>query len=213
MISNKICKFEFPKSMTMQEFWLYFEIGLRHVLDINAYDHVLFLIGMTIPYTFNDWKKWLTLVSLFTLGHSIALILSVFGIIYIREHLVEFLIPITILIVAIFNLFTAGKSSKSESITLIAIVTLLFGIIHGLGFSNYFKTILPGSNTEKLLPLGEFALGIECAQIIVVLVVLILSFIVQSVFRFSKRDWTLVMSSFIIGVVIPLIIQSPIWHR
>jgi hypothetical protein len=213
VVINKICKFGIPKSITMQEFWLYFEIGLRHVLDIKAYDHVLFLIGMTIPYTFNDWKKWLTLVSLFTLGHSIALILSVFGIVYIRENLVEFLIPITILIVALFNLFTAGKSSKSESITLIAIVTLLFGIIHGLGFSNYFKTILPGNSTSKLLPLGEFALGIECAQIIVVLIVLILSFIVQSVFRFSKRDWTLVMSSFIIGVVIPLIIQSPIWHR
>ncbi|AMA50225.1 MULTISPECIES: HupE/UreJ family protein [Flavobacterium] len=197
----------------MQEFWLYFEIGLKHVLNINAYDHILFLIGMTIPYSFNDWKKWLTLVSLFTLGHSISLILSVFGIIYIKENLVEFLIPITILIVALFNLFTAGKSSKKESITLIAIVTLLFGIIHGLGFSNYFKTLLPGSKSDKVLPLAEFALGIESAQIIVVFVVLIISFIIQSVFRFSKRDWTLVMSSFIIGVVTPLIIQSPIWHR
>jgi len=197
----------------MQDFWLYFEIGLRHVLDINAYDHVLFLIGITIPYTFNDWKKWLLLVSLFTLGHTISLILSVYGIIYIKENLVEFLIPITILIVALFNLFTAGKSSKGESITLVAIVTLLFVIIHGLGFSNYFKTILPGNASDKLLPLGEFALGIECAQLIVVLVALILSFIVQTVFRFSKRDWTLVMSAFIIGVVTPLIIQSPIWHR
>ncbi|AEW86863.1 hypothetical protein FCOL_10280 [Flavobacterium columnare ATCC 49512] len=197
----------------MQEFWLYFEIGLKHVLNINAYDHILFLIGMTIPYSFNDWKKWLTLVSLFTLGHSISLILSVFGIIYIKENLVEFLIPITILIIALFNLFTAGKSSKGESITLIAIVTLLFGIIHGLGFSNYFKTLLPGNKSDKILPLAEFALGIESAQIIVVLIVLIISFIIQSVFRFSKRDWTLVMSSFIIGVVTPLIIQSPIWHR
>ncbi|RVU91261.1 HupE/UreJ family protein [Flavobacterium columnare] len=197
----------------MQEFWLYFEIGLKHVLNIKAYDHILFLIGMTIPYSFNDWKKWLTLVSLFTLGHSISLILSVFGIIYIKENLVEFLIPITILIVALFNLFTAGKSSKKESITLVAIVTLLFGIIHGLGFSNYFKTLLPGSKSDKILPLAEFALGIESAQIIVVFVVLIISFIIQSVFRFSKRDWTLVMSSFIIGVVTPLIIQSPIWHR
>ncbi|OWP79244.1 HupE/UreJ family protein [Flavobacterium oreochromis] len=197
----------------MQEFWLYFEIGLKHVLNINAYDHILFLIGMSIPYSFNDWKKWLTLVSLFTLGHSISLILSVFGIIYIKENLVEFLIPITILIVALFNLFTAGKSSKKESITLIAIVTLLFGIIHGLGFSNYFKTLLPGNKSDKILPLAEFALGIESAQIIVVFIVLIISFIIQSVFRFSKRDWTLVMSSFIIGVVTPLIIQSPIWHR
>ncbi|MCL9804864.1 HupE/UreJ family protein [Flavobacterium amniphilum] len=197
----------------MQEFWLYFQMGLRHVLDINAYDHVLFLIGLTVPYSFNEWKKLFILVSLFTIGHTTALILSVYNIMYIRENLVEFVIPITILIVALYNLFTAGKNNKAESISLIAIVTLFFGIIHGLGFSNYFKTILPGSSSDKLLPLGEFALGIEAAQIIVVFIVLILSYIVQTVFRFSKRDWTLVMSAFIIGVVIPMIIHSPIWNR
>ena len=197
----------------MQEFWLYFEMGLRHVLDINAYDHVLFLIGLTVPYSFNEWKKLFILVSLFTIGHTTALILSVFNIVYIRENLVEFVIPITILIVALYNLFTAGKNNKTESISLIAIVTLFFGIIHGLGFSNYFKTILPGSATDKLLPLSEFALGIEAAQIIVVFVVLILSYLVQTIFRFSKRDWTLVMSAFIVGVVVPMIIHSPIWNR
>jgi len=110
-------------------------------------------------------------------------------------------------------LFTAGKSNKNESISLIAFVTLFFGIVHGLGFSNYFKTILPGNATDKLLPLSEFALGIEAAQIIVIFVVLIISYLVQTVFRFSKRDWTLVMSAFIIGVIIPLLIQSPIWNR
>lgn len=197
----------------MSEFWLYFNIGLKHVLDINAYDHVLFLIALTVPYAFKDWRRLLLLVSLFTLGHTLALILSVFEIVYIKVNLVEFIIPITILIVALFNLFTAGKNNKNESISLIAIVTLFFGIIHGLGFSNYFKSILPGNATDKLLPLSEFALGIEAAQIIVVFVILILSYIVQTVFRFSKRDWTLVMSSFIIGVIVPMIIQSPIWNR
>lgn len=197
----------------MQEFWLYFEMGLRHVLDIHAYDHVLFLIGLTVPYTFNDWKRLFVLVSLFTVGHSLALLLSVLNVIVIKENIVEFAIPITIFIVALYNLFTAGKSSKTESISLVAIVTLFFGIIHGLGFANHFKSILPGTTGDKLLPLGEFALGIEAAQIIVVFVVLILSYIVQTVFRFSKRDWTLVMSAFVLGVVTPLIIQSPIWHR
>lgn len=202
-----------PNHIIMSEFWIYFNMGLKHVLNISAYDHALFLIGITIPYTFNEWKKWLLLISLFTVGHTISLLLSVFGVIYFKENLVEFLIPITILIVAIFNLFTAGKSSKNESITLISIVTLIFGIIHGLAFANDFKSILPGNATDKLLPLGEFALGIECSQLIIVIIVLLLSFLVQTVFRFSKRDWTLVMSAFIIGVVTPLIIQSPLWHR
>ncbi|MEZ0005446.1 MULTISPECIES: HupE/UreJ family protein [Flavobacterium] len=197
----------------MSEFWIYFNTGLRHVLDINAYDHVLFLIALTIPYAFKDWKRVLLLVSLFTVGHTMALLLSVYGFVQIKVNLVEFLIPITILITAVFHLFTAGKNSKKESISFIAIVTLFFGIIHGLGFSNYFNTILPGNSSDKLLPLLEFALGIEAAQIIVVLIVLILSYIVQTVFRFSKRDWTLVMSSFVIGVVIPMVIESEIWGR
>lgn len=196
----------------MSEFWLYFNIGLQHVLDIDGYDHVLFLIALTVPYAFKDWKRVLILVSLFTVGHTLALMLSVFEIVIIKASLVEFLIPITILITALFHLFTAGKSSKKESITFVAFVTLFFGIIHGLGFSNYFKSILPGDNVDKLVPLLEFALGIEAAQIIVVLIVLLLSFIVQSFFRFSKRDWTLVMSAFVIGVVLPMIIGSDIWR-
>ncbi|HEU0125029.1 MULTISPECIES: HupE/UreJ family protein [Flavobacterium] len=197
----------------MSQFWIYFQIGLKHVLDINAYDHVLFLIALTVPYLFKDWKRIFFLVSIFTIGHTLALILSVYGIVTIKVNLVEFLIPITILITALYHLFTAGKTSKNDSINLVFFITLFFGIIHGLGFSNYFKTILGGSATSKLLPLGEFALGIEAAQLVVVFVVLVISYIVQTVFRFSKRDWALVMSAFIIGVVVPMIIESPIWNR
>lgn len=197
----------------MSQFWIYFQIGLKHVLDINAYDHVLFLIALTVPYLFKDWKRIFILVSIFTIGHTLALILSVYGIVTIKVNLVEFLIPITISITALYHLFTAGKTSKNDSINLVFFITLFFGIIHGLGFSNYFKTILGGSPTSKLIPLGEFALGIEAAQLIVVFVVLVISYIVQTVFRFSKRDWALVMSAFIIGVVIPMIIESPIWNR
>lgn len=197
----------------MSEFWIYFQIGLKHVLDIHAYDHVLFLIALAVPFTFKDWKQTVLLVSMFTIGHTLALLLSIFGIIAIKVNVVELLIPITILITASFNLFTAGKSSKKESINLVFFITLFFGIIHGLGFSNYFKSILGGSPNSKLIPLGEFALGIEAAQIVVVFVVLVLSYIVQTVFRFSKRDWTLVMSAFIIGVVLPMILASEIWKR
>jgi hypothetical protein len=197
----------------MSDFWIYFQIGLKHVLDIHAYDHVLFLIALAVPFSFKDWKQIVLLVSMFTIGHTLALLLSIFGIIAIKVNVVELLIPITILITALFNLFTAGKSSKKESINLVFFITLFFGIIHGLGFSNYFKSILGGSPSSKLIPLGEFALGIEAAQIVVVFVVLVLSYIVQTVFRFSKRDWTLVMSAFIIGVVLPMIVESKIWIR
>lgn len=196
----------------MSEFQLYLETGLRHVLDAAAYDHVLFLIALTVPYAFKDWKRILLLVSIFTVGHTLALILSVFGVVMIKASLVEFLIPITILVTAAYHLFTAGKTAKNDNMGIVSFITLFFGIIHGLGFSNYFKAILPGNPGDKLVPLLEFALGIELAQIIVVLVVLVISYIVQNFFRFSKRDFALVMSAFVIGVVIPMVIGSEIWR-
>ena len=91
----------------MSEFWIYFNIGLKHVLNINAYDHVLFLIALTIPYAFKDWRRLLLLITLFTVGHTLALVLSVYEIVYIKSNLIEFIIPITILVVAIFNLCRA----------------------------------------------------------------------------------------------------------
>ncbi|MDG1870694.1 MAG: HupE/UreJ family protein [Flavobacterium sp.] len=197
----------------MSEFWIYFQIGLKHVLDINAYDHVLFLMALAIPYSFKDWKRILLLVSLFTLGHTVALVLSVFEIVTVKAHIVELLIPVTILLTAVFNLFNSGKSAKNNKVSMVFFTTLFFGVIHGLGFSNYFKTILGGSALSKILPLAEFALGIEGAQIAVVFAILILSYIAQTVFRFSKRDWTLVMSAFVIGVVVPMIIENEIWTR
>jgi hypothetical protein len=123
------------------------------------------------------------------------------------------LIPITILIAALYNIIIAGKSSKKENSIVISIITLFFGIIHGLGFSNYFNSILSGKPTDKLLPLFEFALGIEVAQIVVVIVSLLLAYVVQNLFKFSKRDWILIISAFTVGVIIPIIIQNEIWYK
>lgn len=197
----------------MSQFLIYFQLGLKHILNIYSYDHILFLIALAIPLAFKDWKRILLLVTTFTLGHTIALLLTIYGIIAVKVAVIELLIPFTILIVALFHLFTAGKSAKKESINLVFFITLFFGIIHGLGFLNTFKSIHHGTATSKLLAVLEFALGIEAAQLIVMLVVLILAYIVQTVFRFSKRDWTLVMSAFIIGVVLPIIIGNEIWLR
>ena len=195
----------------MSEFWVYFQIGLHHVLDIQAYDHVLFMMALVLPFTFKDWKRLLFSVTLFTAGHTTALLLSVYEILVIKASIVELLIPITILSTAVFNLFTIGKTNRKENLNLIFLITLFFGIIHGLGFSNYFKTLLGGSSNSKLVPLLEFALGIEGAQITVVLAMLIVAYSVQSLFKFSRRDWILVGSAFIIGVVVPMILENEIW--
>ena len=191
----------------LDNFWFNVQYGINHVLDINAYDHVLFLIVLTVPYLFKDWKRVLLLVSMFTLGHTLSLILSVYGIITVKAQLVEFLIPITILIVALFNVFTSGKGAQKEKIGLLFLSTLFFGLIHGLGFAREFKMLLTDSDSKFILLL-EFALGIEIAQIIIVFAVLLLGYIMQTIFRFNKRDWIMVISAIVVGLVIPMILNS-----
>ena len=197
----------------MSDFWIYFTIGLKHLWNIHAYIDILFLLVLTVPYEFKAWKRILVLVSLFTAGHTLALMLSVFNVITIKANIVAFIIPILILIVSLFNIISAGKSGKKDSITFIAILTSIFGIIHGLGFSNYFNSIVPGKPTDKLLPLFESALGFGVSQIAVVILALLLAYVVQTLLKFSKRDWILIVSALVVGVVIPLIIQNKIWWK
>ena len=197
----------------MSDFWIYVEIGLKHVLNIKAYDHVLFLMAMTASYSFKEWKRLLLLITVFTIGHTIALVLSVFNLLKIDENLVEFLIPITILVTAVFNFVALKKSLSSKSVNAVVLITLFFGLIHGLGFSNYFKTILPGSSSEKVLPLCEFSIGIEASQMTVVLTILLLSFITQTIFKFTKRDFIIVVSAFIVGALTPMIMSNEIWNK
>lgn len=197
----------------MSDFWIYFTIGLKHLWNIHAYIDILFLLALTVPYEFKAWKRILILVSLFSAGHTLALMLSVFNVITIKVNIVAFIIPILILIVALYNIITAGKSGKKDSITFIAILTSLFGIIHGLGFANYFNNHVSGKPTDKLLPLFESALGFGVSQIAVVVLALLLAYVVQTLLKFSKRDWILIVSALVIGVVIPMIIQSEIWVK
>lgn len=193
----------------MSEFTTFFQVGLHHVLSIDALDHIMFLLALTIVYSFKDWKKVLILVTIFTVGHTISLFLSVFKIIQIKPSLIEQLIPITIIVTAINNLFSTKTVVKNQ-VSLTDIITLFFGLIHGLGFSNHIKSILNGSNVDKILPLTEFALGIEVAQIIIVLSVLTISYIIQTTFKVSKRDWILFISAVIIGIILPIIFKNKV---
>jgi len=190
----------------MSDFWLYFKLGLEHVLDWQAYDHILFLIALVISYSFSSWKKVLYLASTFTLGHTISLMLSAYGIVNVDTKYVEALIAISILITALFNLFTAKKKENKNAL-LLYITTVFFGIIHGLGFSTYFKMIASGMENKFLLLL-EFTLGIEAAQIIVVLSVLVFTFIFLKVLKVNRRDWILVISAIVIGILLPILQET-----
>ncbi|MFY9242203.1 MAG: HupE/UreJ family protein [Polaribacter sp.] len=193
----------------MDDFLLYLKMGLTHVLDFTAYDHILFLIVLAVVFSFHQWRKVLWLVTLFTVGHSITLALSAYEILKIRMDLIEFLIPLTIFITGLINVFISSrKSIKNNNINLL--FALFFGLIHGLGFSNYFKMMI-GQEENKLLPLLEFALGIEAAQVIIVLGILILGMLFQNLFKVSRRDWILVTSSIVIGFSIQMMIDRVFW--
>jgi cytochrome bd-type quinol oxidase subunit 2 len=147
------------------------------------------------------------LVTIFTLGHTLSLFLSVYEIVIVDTAWVEFLIPITILVTAAFNILNAKKRENKNNISVLYLTTAFFGIIHGLGFSSYFKMIASGTE-QVFLPLLEFALGIETAQVIVVIAVLLLGFLLQNVLQVARRDWILVISAIVIGIILPILKEN-----
>lgn len=188
----------------MNEFLFYLQLGFTHVMDIKAYDHVLFLIVLVVSYSFKQWKNLLWLVSLFTLGHSLSLALSAYKIVSVNSDLVEFLIPLTIFLTALKNIFSGVKSNSNSKILLL--FSFCFGWIHGLGFSSYFKMLIADSDT-KLMELIEFSLGIELAQLVIVVGVLLPYFIGNTIFKISKTHWVLVLSAMVMGITIPMLIE------
>ena len=194
----------------MDNFIFFIREGLFHVLDWNAYDHVLFLIALVAVYDFGNWKRVLWLISLFTIGHSFSLILAFYKVVAINADLIEFLIPITILITALANIIYAKNAIKSTKTTTNLLFALFFGLIHGFAFSSGFK-MLVGMSDNKLIPLLEFAFGIELAQILIVIVILVFGFIFQLFFRLSKRDWTIIVSSIVIGALFPIFKGAIFW--
>ena len=181
----------------MQDFPLYFELGWQHILDWKGYDHILFVMVLCGIYTLGDWRKVLVLVTAFTIGHSITLALSVLKIITVKTDLIEFLIPVTIVITALSNI--VSKNAKGKGITFKYLLALFFGLIHGMGFSNYLNSLL-GKSTNIVAELFAFNIGLEFGQVIIVVAVLLLSFILINIIRIKKWDWTFFLSSAIFGI-------------
>lgn len=194
----------------MQDFIFYIKLGLNHVLDFAAYDHILFLIALALPFTFRSWRKVVLLATIFTIAHCISLFLSVYGILVMDVSLIEFLIPVTILCTAIFNLIYVKSTSANRSLGLHIVATIFFGLIHGFGFSNYFSMLL-SEEEEKLSALLGFATGIEISQVLIVLSVLGISYVFLSGAKVKSSLYTMVGSILIILVTIPMLISTFPW--
>lgn len=180
----------------MEEFSLYFAEGWKHIADLNGYDHILFVMALCAVYLVKDWKKVLVLVTAFTVGHSITLALSVLNIIRVPTALIEFLIPVTIVITALVNIIRRDRSGTGLRVNYF--LALFFGLIHGMGFSNYLKSML-GTGTNVAKPLLAFNLGLEFGQVLIVLAILLMAQIVVNVTRMARRDWILFLSAAIFG--------------
>lgn len=153
----------------MDENILWFQTGFEHITDLAGYDHMLFLLILCSVYSFRNWD-WLILITAFTIGHCITLVLSVLNIIRLPSSLIEFAIPITILISAVFRWIQVEKNENKsyQKDQKVYAATLFFGLIHGLGFSNMLRSLL-GSQTDILQPLLFFNMGLEVGQIVIVL--------------------------------------------
>ena len=195
----------------IDSFLKFLELGLYHIVSFSSYDHILFLVVLSVPYVFKDWKRLLILVSFFTLGHTLSLLLGVYGIINLKVNVVEWLIPFTIILMALYNVFSAGKSSKHSNPVIIVCLVLFFGLIHGLGFANAFVSVVR-SDESTLLSIIEFAFGLELGQLVIVFCVLFFGFLGQTIFRFSIRDWIMVLSAVVIGLMLPLILNSSLFY-
>jgi hypothetical protein len=194
----------------MSEFELYFMLGKDHILDYkNGYDHILFVVALCALYLVRDWKKLLLLITAFTIGHSITLALATLKVISINQSLIEFLIPLTILITAVSNIFRTTEISDRTTYINYG-YALFFGLIHGLGFSNYLRTIL-GKDRSIITQLFAFNIGLEVGQIIIVGIFMFLALILVDLFTVNRRDWKLVISSVIAGMALLLLKDKIYW--
>lgn len=193
----------------MSAFELYFGLGLEHILDLNGYDHILFVIALSCVYSIQQWKGVLGMVTAFTVGHSITLALATFDIIPLDSALVEFLIPVTIVITAVSNLFTSSEK-KPGKWKINIYYAGFFGLIHGMGFSNYLRSLL-GSEESIVLPLFAFNIALEVGQIIIVAIFLVISVILVSVFRVPAKVWKILVSLAVAAVGVMLALDAVYW--
>ena len=204
----------------MTEFELYLRLGFEHISDLKGYDHILFVIALAAVYPLREWKHLLILVTAFTIGHSVTLALSTLGWVNVDADLIETLIPITIFITAALNIVERFAKDPDKALQrdwrIKYALAIGFGLIHGLGFSNYLRAIL-GGEQSLVLPLFSFNVGLEIGQLVILVITFIVSGIVTGLANRllersgrptadTQRNWAAMLS-----VVIAILSLTMIW--
>jgi HupE / UreJ protein len=191
----------------MTDFFIFLKLGFQHITDLKGYDHLLFIIALSAAYTIYEWKKVLVLITFFTIGHSISLALAVFDVFKINSNWIEFLIPLTILATAVNSLVFDLRNENLKTNNLISkksLFVIFFGLIHGLGFSNYLKSLL-GKSESLVLELFSFNLGLELGQILILGFIFVIITLIINNLQVKRRELTIAICCLVIGLTIPLI--------
>lgn len=188
----------------MSDFIFYFKLGWGHIISTDALDHLYFISVLSVVYQFGDWKKVLILVTAFTIGHAVTLFLSAMNIVRLPDYFVEFAIPCTILLSAIFNFRKKIQSVETDKLQYAT--ALFFGLVHGMGYANTIRFIL-SSDQQLVWSLLSFNIGLEIGQIFVVLFMLSAGLLVSATGLLARREWVLVYSSFILALALQIAIE------
>ena len=202
-----------PPRALLDDFSAYFQLGLTHILDVQGYDHILFVVALVAAYTLRDARRLLWLVTAFTLGHSVTLALATLGLVTVDGGLVELLIPLTIVATALYTIWQerqpAGRYEAESKRSAYARYGLAagFGLIHGLGFSSFLRAAL-GGEESLAVPLLGFNAGLEVGQIVILLGILIVGLCAVKLAGLTELAWTLVLSGVALGGALTLVVDA-----
>ena len=204
------------------EFLVYLRLGFEHITDPAGYDHLLFVAALTAT-DLGRWRRLFWLVTAFTVGHSVTLVLATLDLIRVSDPLVEVLIPVTIAATCAVNLFYKDGNSNLDSGTepepaprrvpahtsdarIRYGLAMGFGLIHGLGFSNFLRAAL-GGEESILLPLFAFNVGLEVGQLAIVASLSLVALASMKWLGMSRRLWVVGISMIAGAVAALLVIQ------
>lgn len=191
----------------MHPFEFYLKLGFEHIADMAAYDHILFLVALCAVYRIEQWRKILILVTAFTIGHSITLVLVSLDIFSIPSKFIKFLIPLTIFLTAIHNVIGSDKTEKYSKMKRNYVMALFFGMIHGMDFSNYFKALIMDSS-DIVIPLLGFNVGIELGQLLIVFFIVGIAFLFLNIIKVKHREWNIFISGATAGMSLMSMLEN-----
>lgn len=194
----------------MHPFNFYLKLGFEHIADFAAFDHILFLVALCAVYRIEQWKKILILVTAFTIGHSVTLVLVSLDIFSIPSHIIKFLIPLTIFLTAIHNVIGSAETANTSKMKRNYGMALFFGMIHGMDFSNYFKALIMDPS-DIVVPLLGFNIGIELGQLLIVFLIVGLAFLFLNILRVKHREWNVFISGAAAGMSLISMMENGFW--